>query len=411
MKSFLLILLAAGTAISSSALGEDPTVIAPDIDRAFAAELRADAQARTSELQGGATGGHDGHFFLASEDKSFKLQIAGQIQLRYLVNVRDNVPNDDDLTVGFQTRRTKIAFSGKIHDNFYYKVNGAFSRSSGLFALEDAYAGYKIDDNWKIRWGQFKEGFLREELISSSKQLLIDRSMVNEVFNQDRSQGVEVDYRNDQFHLTCSISDGFNSDNTAFNASKADISLTARGEVLFVGDWKQFKDFTSKRGSDRAVMLGAAAHYEKAPDIGGSTEAEMVSYTVDLSYEDNGWNAYAAFIGRNITDAGNVSGVDVDTYGVVVQGGVYLTEHWELFARFDDFFNDNSVGDDFATVSFGVNNYIYGHAAKFSLDAQWYLDDISGAGGAIGANTGIGYLGNGTEDGEFVVRAQFQLLF
>lgn len=379
--------------------------------RALVAEMLADAQSRSSLLQSSATAGHDGHFFLSSADGDFKLNITGQVQFRYLLNFRDEAPGIDDFTPGFQTRRTKLKFSGQVFQDIFYKVNGAFSKSSGVFALEDAYVGMKLDDGWKIRWGQFKEGFLREELVSSSRQLLVDRSMTNEVFNQGRSQGVEADYKNDQFHFTGSFSDGFRSKNTDLGASPADWSFTARGEYLIAGDWKQFKDFTSARGSEQAMMLGAAAHYEMAPDISGPAEAETFSYTVDFSYEDDGWNAYAAFIGQNITDAGNVPGVDNDTYGLVVQGGVYVADDWELFARFDEFFNDNSVGDDFSTVSFGVNDYIHGHAAKFTLDAQWYLDDVTGTGGAIGANTGIGHLGNGANDGEVVIRAQFQLLF
>ncbi len=410
MKTRLSIMLMTAAATGASVYGAAPMSSALDIERAYSAELLADAQARSS-LLGNDAAGHGSHFVLTSGDGQADLKIEGQIQFRYMVNHRNNVPNDDDYTIGFQARRTKIGFSGHIHDKFFYKIKGAFDKSGGAFDLEDAYAGYKINDNWKIRWGQFKEGFLREELVSSSKQLLIDRSMVNEEFNQGHSQAVEVDYKNDNIHITGSFSDGFNSKNTNFGASPADWSLTARGELLIAGDWKQFKDFTSPRGSERAMMLGAAVHYEKAPDMPSAAEQGTFSYTVDFSYEDDGWNAYAAFVGRDVTDAGGVSGVDIDTYGVVVQGGVHITENWELFGRFDDFFNDNGIGDDFATVSVGVNNYIIGHAAKFSLDAQWYLDDIAGTGGQISANSGIGYLGNGTNDDEFAVRAQFQLLF
>jgi len=108
-----------------------------------------------------------------------------------------------------------------------------------------------------------------------------------------------------------------------------------------------------------------------------------------------------------------VSGADFDTFGYVIQGGWYVSEDWELIARWDQFLNDSDAGpgDDFSTLSFGANYYIHGHAAKFTIDAQLYLDDIAGTGGQITANEGIGYLGNGAEEDEFVIRAQFQLLF
>ena len=379
-------------------------------NRAFGAELLADADARTSLLGAGPTAGYDGHFFIASADGSSRLQIEGQAQFRYYVNISDEAPGFDELTTGFQARRTKLAFSGNVNDVFY-KVNGAFSRSSGAFKLEDAYAGMKLGDGWKVRAGQFTEGFLREELVSSKRQLLVDRSMVNEVFNQDRSQAVEIAYSDEQWRGVFSLSDGFGSKNTDFGMSPADYSFTGRGEYLVAGDWKQFKDFTSRRGSEYATMLGGALHYEVAPDTGVAAEAKTLVYTVDLSVEGDGWNVFGAFVGSHVTDAGGVAGVEVNTYGVVAQGGVFVSDDWELFGRFDDFLNDSSVGDDFATVSFGVNNYIRGHALKLTVDAQIYLDDVAAAGGAIGANTGIGHLGNGTSDGEFVLRTQLQLLF
>jgi hypothetical protein len=411
MKPTLFLPAIAGTAIAAGALADTAT-ISPDETRALVAEMIADAESRSSLLQSGATAGHNGHFFLSSADGNNTLEIDGQVQFRYMLNFRDDAPGIDDVTPGFQTRRTKLSFSGDLFGDMFYKVKGAFGRSgAGAFVLEDAYAGMDLDDGWKVRWGQFKEGFLREESVSSSKQLLVDRSVVNEIFNQDFSQAIEFDYKNDQWRFTGSFSDGFGSDNTDLGASPADWSFTARAECLFSGDWKQFGDFTSGRGSEQAIMLGAAAHYEVAPDIGGADEMKTLSYTLDLSWEDDGWNAFASFVGRNISDAGGVPGVDVDDYGVVVQGGVYVAEDWELFARFDEFFNDSSVGDDYATVSFGANHYIHGHAAKFTIDAQWCLDEIAGTGGAVGANTGIGMLGNGVNDGEFVVRAQFQLLF
>jgi len=408
-------LLAASMTLTSvpSGLTAETFAAPPDSDevRALVSEMLADAELRSSLLRGDGSAGHDGKFFLASPDGDFRLNIDGQVQFRYMLNFRDSAPGIDDFTPGFQTRRTKLVFSGDAFDDFYYKIQGAFSRSSGRMALEDGFVGVRLDDGWKVRWGQFKEGFLREELVSSKRQLLVDRSLTNEVFNQDRSQAVEIDYRNDQFHFTGGFSEGFGSRNTDLGASPADWSFTVRGERLFFGEWKQFKDFTSNRGSEQAMMLGAAAHFEIAPDVGGAAEAQTLSYTVDFSWEGNGWNAFASFVGSNVTDAGGVPGADVDTYGVVVQGGVFVADDWELFGRYDEFYNDNSVGDDFATVSFGANNYIQGHAAKFTLDAEWRLDDVAGTGGAIGTNTGVGHLGNGANSGEVVVRAQFQLLF
>src|SRR5690606_11755439 len=156
-----------------------------------------DAQTRSSLLQSGMTGGHDGKFFLGSADGNFRLEVGGQLQFRYMANFRDDdfaddpaTPqdeSDDDNTLGFQARSTKIWFAGHIFDpNLYYKIQGAFNRAGGDMALEDAYVGYRFENGLDLRWGQFKAPFLREELVSSTKQLAVERSIVNEFFNQDR---------------------------------------------------------------------------------------------------------------------------------------------------------------------------------------------------------------------------------
>ncbi len=143
---------------------------------------------------------------------------------------------DNDITLGFVTRRTKLKLDGNvISDRLAYKVTGAFSRRGGAFGLEDALMAYELNSSWSVRAGQFKAPFLREELVSSSAQLLAERSVVNETFNQDFSQGVEIAFESDRVRAAAMISDGFASRNTPYTlAGEADFALTARAEVLLL---------------------------------------------------------------------------------------------------------------------------------------------------------------------------------
>jgi hypothetical protein len=178
-----------------------------------------------------------------------------------------------------------------------------------------------------------------------------------------------------------------------------------------MGEWGAFKDFTSKRGSDDALMLGAAINYQGGANVPGpADETKTLNYTFDASWESDGWNLYGAFVGSNIENFGGVTDADADIFGFVVQGGFYLTEDWELFGRYDMLINDDDLGDDFGTFTVGANHYIHGHAAKFTLDLQWFFDDTAGTGGVLGGNSGIGLLAD-TEEDQVAVRAQFQLLF
>jgi len=418
--------------------------------RALVAEMLADADTRSSLLMSGGNAGHDGKFFLADTDGNFRLNVGGQVQFRYIANFGDsNAADGDDFTGGFQTRRTKLGFSGNvISKDIFFKVNGAFNRNGGNFGLEDAYVGYKFGNGWELQWGQFKAPFLREELVSSSRQLAADRSLTNEVFNQGRSQGIQLAYKAEDWRMQVAITDGFNSASTDFNqdphffgagpsavatGGESDFAITGRAEFKLAGDWKQFKDFTSKPGSDYAMMIGVAAHYQTSDSYVngafgfGGPESSFTAYTIDFSVEGDGWNFFAAAVGfssdiENLTDIdldGTGDDLSFDDFGVVVQGGMFIPDtDWEVFARWDAIFPDDERAseDSFNTITLGVNWYWSGHAAKFTLDAQIFLDESTGANGvplaaaAGGLNTLKSFIGD-DDEGEVAIRAQFQLLF
>lgn len=397
-----------------------------DGTRAIVAEMHADATARASLLQPSGSG-HDGKQFTIAGD-GFRLAISGMVQFRYTMNFRDSDSDGggrDDFESGFTTRRTKVGFAGHIFDKaLTYRIVGAFNRSTGDFGPEDAFMAYSFGNGFKLQWGQFKPPFMREELVSSSMQLAADRSLTNEVFNQDWTQGVQLAYEDESWRIRAAFSDGFrarDSDYTApkrlygnrlFRDGESDYAFTARAERLFSGDWKQFDDFTSPAGSTFAAMAAFAAHYEG----GDSTTAafgrsyDYFAWTGDVSLEGDGWNIFASGVG-SYTDS--AVGGSFGDYGVVVQGGIMIPDtRWEIFARYDALIPDEgqrgaSGNDDWLnTVTTGVNYYWHGHAAKWTFDVQWFID---GANALSMPFPGIGHLGG--DDAEIALRCQFQLMF
>jgi phosphate-selective porin OprO/OprP len=426
-KRFVLL---AGAALSLGGVNAALAQQAQDTDevRAVVSEMLADAQNRSSLLAGG-NGGHDGNFYLADDAGNFRLNVSGQVQFRYLLNFRDETTNSDqdDFESGFQTRRTKIAFSGHvINPNWTYKVEGAFDRDGGSFNLEDAYVQYNFGNGFRAKWGQFKLPFLREELVSSRYQLAADRSVANEFFNQDRAQGIEIRYEQEAWRVAAAFSDGFATDNTDFNSgAEADWAATGRVEFKFAGDWKDFEDFTSKPGQQFSALVGAAVHYQQSRNTNNPTDVDVnyLGYTFDVSLEGDSWNLYGAFMGSHTE--GRATGVDLpdaDNFGVVVQGGYRFAQNTELFARYDAVFLDEdtvaSGEDSFNFLTVGLNQYYAGHAAKATIDLVYAFEDTTNLASSFQdpfsnggfPNTGVGLLGDG-EDGEITVRFQFQLLF
>ena len=405
--------------------------------RAIVSEMLADADNRSSLLQSGSAG-HDGsHFFLAGS--GFKLTVGGQIQFRYIANFGDDGGiRGDDFESGFQDRRTRLEFGGEAWGDWGYFVQGDFGTGGG-FTLLDAWVSRSLDNGWGIRWGQFKLPFLREELVSSKRQLAADRSFTNSVFTLGRAQGVELQWEGDDWRFAAAFSDGGGSANTDFTANKAifatfdpitsdltsfslsggesEWALTGRAEWKWAGNWSDLDDFTANANEEYSGMLGAAVHFEGGEagtfDALGAplvVDYTLFSWTVDASVEGNGWNAFAAYVGTAL-DTDDFAD-DVQDNGFVIQGGLLIPDSdWEVFARWDGVLPDGDRGGDdaFNTLTVGTNYYLQGHAAKFTLDLQWFFDE-GDQNDLVSTNTGVGYIFD-DQDSQLALRGQFQLLF
>lgn len=427
----------AGIASIGSVRAGEPR--ADDDVRAIVSAMIADAESRASLLEGAATAGHNGkNFLMQSEDGSFRLVVRGQLQFRYLMDFRDENDgnadglSEDEFESGFQTRRSKVFFEGHIFEpSLFYRVNGAFSRSNGDWRLEDAYAGYKWSNGLALQWGAFKLPFLREETISSSMQLAVERSIVNDSFTLFRSQGVMAMYETEAVRLSLAFSDGATAENSEFGTPRSatgsglinraglgesDYGLTGRAEWKPFGKWDAFKDFTSPAGAEYSLMLGAAGHIEGGDSSSSAFTSgtyEYASWVADITVEGDGWNFFVAGMGGHsdyhATAAGDVSN---DDFGLVAQGGFVIPEtDWEPFVRYAGLFVDDdrtAGGDDtFSSLTIGANYYLYGHAAKFTADVVWYIDETDPL---VTSRTAQGQLGD-DDEGEITIRVQWQLLF
>ncbi len=393
-------------------------------------ELLADAGARAS-FQAGGSAGHDGQFFIGDASGNHRLEIGGYTQFRYTINNRDTTAPDEDLTNGFDMTRTALEFGGNVgNQNLGYYIRGYFDTeggTSGGFELADAYGTYTFDSGLTLIWGQMIAPITRERMVDDRYQLAADRSVTGDVFSAEYVQGIALLYAAENWKVVGSFNDGAASANTAYySPTEADYALTGRVEFKWSGDWAQFDDFTSWRGTEGyAGMVGGAIHWQTAGDTAntgsfppsGSALAggDLILYTVDVSMEGNGWNAFGAFIGRTIDPDGASS--STDDFGAIVQGGVFVSDDWELFGRWDGIFpdDDSTSGDDFHTITVGANHYFFpnSHAAKFTADVQFSLENQTGASAVTGfgvPDQSTGLL-PATDDSQWMLRLQMQLVF
>ncbi len=374
--------------------------------RSLVQDVLADADTRANLLQGGMTAGYDRGFFLASADGNYRLNISGRLQFRYVYNNQDN--SDDDNRWGFEMRRTRLQFAGHvINPNWTYQIQGDFNRDGGGFTLLDGVIGHKFENGMTVRVGQFKAPFNREELVSSSRQLAVDRSLVNSRFNVGRAQGIELAAQlGENIRVAGMISDGARSLNTPWQAYDTEFAITGRVDFLAAGNFQQFADFSSWDGEEFGLLIGAAAHYQK--DEYGTVagpEVEDFRWTIDGSAKFGNFSLFAAVIGRHLS-ADNAA--DADQYGIVVQGGLFIVPNeWEIFARYE-WGDDDTSSEDLSVLTGGVTRYWAKHNLKWTTDVGYGLNQVSSG----WASSSLGWRADPAgEDGQLVVRSQLQLAF
>lgn len=341
--------------------------------------------------------------------------VSGFTKWRYVINTRDETlpVGQEDTALGFMNAETRVGFGGDV-DGFTYFIDGSFD-PDGAFSLNYAYVEHAYDNGWTVAVGQTKAPFLREELVDDTGLLDMSRSIVNTAFSAGYTQGILGTYETEDWRATGAFTDGARAKNSDFTSgAESDFALTARFEYKIQGnEWDAFDDFTSFKGSDTAYMAGAAILYQTggetfAAGTGATADVDILGLTADFTAEGDGWNAFAAFVALNTDPA---VGGDRDDFGIVVQGGWFADDAWELFGRYGWTSPDDDTGlDDFSAITLGVNHYFVpdSHAAVFTADFIFFLDEQSL--GMVPANTENALLSS-AEDSQFAVRGQLQLVF
>jgi len=406
--------------------------------RGLVREVLADADSRASLQKDGLTAGHDKKFFLANQDGTFRLQISGQIQARYIYNDR-KAPNEtgggnpasaDPNEAGFQIRRTKLTFEGYIGGpKIAYKVRLSADRNTDSIAAEVALLTYKFSDQLTLMGGRWRDSFMRESGIDDANLMAVERSVVENVFGNGFIEGVQLVWLpTEQIKLTAAFTDGARSGESAaagtndFNGDSTNFGTSARVDVKLAGDWKQADDFSAWTG-ETAIFLGLGGTYQES-ETGDRQSASLYDdnfrYSADVLIKSNGLSVFGSFVGQearvnNGTSGGAVANHTRENFGAVLQAGYFvIPEKFEPFARYEWLNIDSDTGSPGALsiYTFGANYYLKKHAAKLTLDVVWAPQSVNTFSTFAGANSSQGLLNDASQNEDQVaIRAQMQLLF
>ena len=316
----------------------------------------------------------------------------------------------------------KLKFNGQVNDEFGFKLTLATDRNDGNVSMEDAAVSWKYDDKLTVVAGIDKLPFLREELVSSSKLLGVERSSVTEFFSLNRGAFVGAKYdASENVKVAVAAGNDTASDNNGYvgyGDMQGDISLTARVDAKLAGDWGQAQDYVAWMGDDRAWFAGAAANYQRG-DRAMGLDGDYFGWTLDTLYKANQWMASLAINGAKL-DLDDAAG-DSDFYGVFAQLAYNMDDKIQPYIRYEylDLTDLDKTADldPIQGVTVGVNYFLAQHNAKITTDLVWFFKGESAAGNAFGASPfsdslGLNSTGNDFDNNDLVVaRAQFQLAF
>ena len=334
-------------------------------------------------------------------------------------------------------------------------------QSFGSLNLLDAYVSFDLDNQWTVRFGQFKLPFARESLVSVQNLLTASRSTVDILMGLGRSQGVELSTKGNDISWAFAFSNGgqdnllsglsndsgffpagTNPLNSPFDLHQANVAFTTRLDYKLSGDWNEFKEMTSPIGEASGTLLGLAAHYQMAAapsDFGiGGTEFtgafgnnEWITVTADATINFGGASLYGALYYSNSETKWSRSTTPAvlpgtpslrgttNLMGVVVQGSMYVTPKWEVFGRYEyldpitlpqtNNFN-NSPPITFSPTSImtlGANWYLDGQDLRLNFQVGYSFNEVT----ALTATPENGFRPMFRSTSQAVFQAQFQLQF
>jgi hypothetical protein len=358
------------------------------------------------------TAGYDkadgGGFFIRSKDEKFRLNMGLYTQARYDVNWREAPAGEDDVERGFSLNRTRFYFEGRYTPrfNYHFRVN---IDDEGDFSLLLGYMQYNIGEKWSLAAGRMFIAMSREDWMWAEDTLTSEYSANDFTFAPGASIGVQASYQAERTRFWVSLNDGASGAKGGFpNNDPSDIAFTGRWAYQIEGrDWSVWDDLVGRRGRARGMLLGLAGGYQVDED--SSAFAGSAQLNADFSFNGNGYQAMVA--GSWFWHEPD-TGESFSNYGLLVQGGYFLTEHVQIYGQYNFISPGDQPGDleDFnaMTAGFSYFPFLWTNRWKFSAEVGYLFDALNDT--IVDPSESLGWLAS-NEPGQTYFRIQAQFGF
>ena len=309
-----------------------------------------------------------------SKIKSFPLSAGKKITLAGYTQVRYQALEEAGRIDGFDIRRARLDVKGIISPYWGYRVQFDLA---GTPKLIDAYVELKLHDYFNFTVGQAKIPFSLENLASSNKLELIDRSQVVEALTgRGRDVGGNQNGRDIGIQVGGTIL-------KLKDRPVVDYRVGVyNGSGINVVDNNEKKDYAARlilhplTGLDISGALYYGSRF--VPEVRTGTVVTTPSksvdrnrYGFDLSYDLKNLSVRSEYI----------HGTDdlIDREGYYVQGGYYFFQKkFQLIAKYDFYDADLAIGDNAAIWYVLGANYNFNTATR--LQFNYTLKEEEGSG-------------------------------
>lgn len=321
------------------------------------------------------------------------VNVSTRFQMRYVSDFDDEPLEADDFINGDDTKkfsfnRSRIKAEGHVYKP-WLKYFTQFELGDGFF-LDYGIAIEKYDWlNFKV--GQWKLEYSRERVISSGKQQMLDRSIINRMFTIDRHNAASVYGRFNQDTLAdISYWAGVGSGNGRGNG------LSGDGKPLYFGriQWNPLGGGVDWTASDleshdepalsiaysRSVSEGAFTRFSSSG--GGQldwwrAEDDQINhirqFNYDVAFMYRGFSAQAEYHEKRVTTDAQPG---ISLRGYYVQGGYFLHNAFDWipkqleiagrYATYDQSKGYSAKKNEEQAVA--LNWFFAGHDSKITLD-------------------------------------------
>ncbi len=351
----------------------------------------------------------EGMLNIIGKDSTWSVRFAPRIQFRALSFWGYNGDKIGKPEQSFLIRRARLKFDGFAYSTkLRYKIELGLSNSDIAGASEftgdaprvilDAVIMWEFYKNLELWAGQTKLPGNRERVISSANLQLIDRSLLNSVYNIDRDVGFQLHHHfkvseNIIIREILAVSQG--EGRNVVTGNLGGHQYTSRLEILPFGEFTKKGDYI---GGDiyreKSPKLSIGATYDLNVDAVktrsnqgsymrndiGFYETNISTLFVDAMFKYNGFSLMGEYSFRDaanpIVKNSDGSNTEQEVYtgqGFNLQGGYVFKSNWEIAGRFTSIvpttnFSSNANQNQFTV---GGSKYIVGHKLKVQTDLSY----------------------------------------